>query len=186
MFEIKYRIVDDFHKLKVINADNFNKEWDQITGFFQMSFGEHQEGSYYHDNTLRDDEEGDELLDYWFDKLLKVVGLLNSTYMYVAFKELETVNRWLEFRRQGDNIFINIAIDELCKNNNLFITKKEGFSYIPPLNFKIPYECLKNQILDASTSFLKELKCLNQELESTTMFSKLAKKVSIIQQYDEI
>lgn len=36
MFEIKYRIVDDFQQLKVITADDFNDERNQITGFFKF------------------------------------------------------------------------------------------------------------------------------------------------------
>ena len=94
MLEIKYRIVDDFRELNVVATDVFDRDWNQITGFFQICFNGHQEGSYYHNNPLVN-EVGDELLDYWFDILLDVIILLKSKSEYVAIKEIETVNKWL-------------------------------------------------------------------------------------------
>lgn len=177
MFEIKYRIVDDFQQLKVITADDFNDEWNQITGFFQICFNESQEGSYYHDNPLADGEEGGELLDYWFEKLLQVIILFKSDSEYVAIKEIETVNRWLEFKKQGDNILINVAVDDSCQNNKLLITEKGEFSYITPLDFGISYKCLEEQIVLISSKFLNELKCMNQKLCETKMFVELSQKI---------
>lgn len=177
MFEIKYRIVDDDQKLKVITVDEFNDEWNQIIGFFQIRFDEHQEGSYYHDKPLANGEEGGELLDYWFDKLLQVIILLKINSEYVAIKEIETINRWLEFKKQSDNILINVAVDDLCQNNNLFITEKGDFTYIAPLDFIIPYECLKEQIVKAAAKFLSELECMNQKLSDTKLFVELRKKI---------
>lgn len=179
MLEIKYRIVDDFKELNMITADDFNKEWNQITGFFQICFNEHRVGSYYHDNPLADGEDGGELLDYWFDKLLQVIILLKFKSKYIAIKEIETVNRWLEFKKQGDNILINVAVDDLCQIMNLILTENGGFSYIEPLNFVIPYKCLNEQIIAITTKFLNELSCMNPNLCNTKMFYELSKKVAI-------
>ena len=107
MFKIKFRIVDDIQLLSTIQTKIFDDEYDQILGFFQISFGAHQEGVYYHENQLKEDEEGSELLDYWFDKILLVAILLDSESDYVAFKEIETVNRWIDFTKRDNNVFIN-------------------------------------------------------------------------------
>ena len=118
MFKIKFRIVDDIELLSSMSTKIFDDEYDQILGFFQINFGSHQEGSYYHENQLMEGEEGGELLDYWFDKILQVIISLDSEADYVAFKELETVNRWIDFTKKGDNVFINVAVDDTCQNNN--------------------------------------------------------------------
>ncbi len=44
MFKIKFRIVDDIQLLSTIQTKIFDDEYDQILGFFQISFGAHQEG----------------------------------------------------------------------------------------------------------------------------------------------
>lgn len=126
MFKIKYRIVDDFEVLNSITVDEFDKEHDQILGYFRICFGIHQEGSCYHENPLADDEEGDELLDYWIDKMLKILILLGQGFEYAAFREIETVDRWLEFRREEEIIFINVAAGEA--HESLLITEKPSFS----------------------------------------------------------
>ena len=180
MFKISFRVVDDIQLLSSIPTKMFDDEYDQILGFFQITFGGHQEGSYYHENQLKEDEEGSELLDYWFDKILQVVILLASESDYVAFKEIETVNRWIDFTRRGDNIFINVAVDDNCRNNNLIITEKYQFSYIEPLNYVVPYQEVKCQILEVSEKFLTELNQINPNLCKTKICKALQQKIDII------
>lgn len=148
--------------------------------FFQICFNGHQEGSYYHNNPLIN-EVGDELLDYWFDILLDVIILLKSKSEYVAIKELETVNRWLEFKKQGDIVLLNVAVDDSCQIRNLILTENGEFSYKTPLNFAIPYKYLEEQIIATSTKFLNELNCINSNLCKTQMYMELIKKVAIAQ-----
>lgn len=183
MFKIKFRIVDDIELLSSISIKIFDNEYDQILGFFQISFGSHQEGSYYHENQLMEDEEGGELLDYWFDKILQVIILLDSEADYVAFKEIEILNRWIDFTKKGDNVFINVAVDDTCQNNNLIITEKYPFSYIEPLNYVLSYQALKNQIREVSEKFLIELEHINPDLCKTKMYKVLKQKLDIIQNY---
>lgn len=180
MFKIKFRIVDDFQMLSSVTTERFDDEYDQILGFFQICFGTHQEGSYYHENPLMSDEEGGELLDYWFDEILQIVILLDSESDYVAFKQIETVNRWIDFKKQGNDILINVAIDDSCQNNNLVITEKYQFSYIGPLDFVLSYKELKEQILEASERFLIELNQINPNLSSTKICKSLKQKINII------
>ena len=184
MFKIKYSIVDDFEILKSLTASIFDDEYEQVLGFFKICFGIHQEGSYYHENPLQDGEEGSELLDYWFDIILQAVLLLESGEKYVAFKEIETVNRWLEFVRREDNILINVAVDDLCKNNLLLITEKDHFTYVEPLDFIIPYKSLKEEVLIMSEKFLEELKEINRNLGKTRLWKKLKKKITKIKESD--
>ena len=178
MLEIKYRIVDDFKTLKMIAADEFDNEWNQITGFFEICFNEHNEGTYYHDYTPTN-EEGGELLDYWIDKLLQVIILLGSKSEYVAIKEIETVNRWLEFKKQGENVVINVAVYDRCQISSLILIENVFFSYIEPIDFVIPYKRLEQQVTDIATKFLEELSNMNHHLCGTKLFLELSKKITL-------
>lgn len=180
MFKINYRIVDDIQELRTISSKGFDEEWNQVSGLIQICFGEHQEGSYYHHRPLKDDEIGDELLDYWFDKLLSVIISLDTISDYVAFKEIETVNRWLEFQRQEDTICIRVAVDDRCINNDLLILENGDFSYIQPSDFKMSYRHFRQKVLEVTSQFMIELKKLNIELVKTDMFKNLNGKFNQI------
>ena len=118
MFEIKFRIVDDLQTLSSLTAEEFDKEYDQILGYIQICFGGLLEGSYFHEDSLRRGEEVDELLDYWFDKLLQTIIMLDQGYDYVAFAEIELADRWLALQKIGNEIIVNAAIGK-AQNNSL-------------------------------------------------------------------
>lgn len=178
MFKINFRIVDDFEELRYMEPKFFDNEWHHITGLFQICFGDQKEGSYYHENVLGDEETGSELLDYWFECLLNVVSLLDTKTNYVAFKEIETTKKWLEFSRINDEVIINTAIDVAENNNQILLTEKYNhFSYIEPLNFTITMSELKQQIVNATINFLDEIQKLNSKLVNTQMVLELFEKI---------
>lgn len=179
MFKIYFRIVDDIEELKSITRDYFDSEHGFITGFIKIHFGEHNEGCYYHENPLRKDEIGGELIDYWLEGLLDVLNNLHIT-KYSALKELETVNRWLEFKLNGENVLINVAIDKGQKTNKLFIPEPfNGFSYIEPTDYSIIYDEFKDEVLGAVSRFIKELEDINSELLKTKMALRILNKLKV-------
>lgn len=177
MFKINFRIVDDFKELKDMDISLFDSEWQHITGFFQICFGDQKEGGYFHENALGNDEIGGELLDYWFACLLDTVSDLESITDYVAFKEIETINRWLEFRRVSDEVIINIAIDTGKCSQLLLVENNEKFIYVEPRDFKISFGELKNQIVETAQKFLDELRNLNPKLSNTKMALEVFEKI---------
>lgn len=179
MFNIKFRIVDDFKTLEAITEEMFDKKYNQILGDIQICFGEHKEGSYYHENPLRDDEVGEELLDYWFDKLLQTIITLDGGYNYAAFMEIEKVNRWVEFKKNKNGILINVAIGKPM-NNCLFITEKGLFSYVEPLDFRIEYSEFKNCVYETTNKFLMQLKEINPRIWNVKMTCQLREKLELI------
>ena len=179
MFKINYRIVDDFEVLRSLTKEEFDQEYDQIIGDFQICFGDHLEGSYYHENPLVNGEEGDELLDYWFEQILQVIIVLDQGSEYVAIKEIETVNRLIEFVRKEEKVLINVAIDD-TNNSSLLITEKHSFSYIEPLDFVIPYNELKLQVLEVTRNFLSDLEKINSCLCSTEVGKMINHKYTTI------
>ncbi len=182
MFKIKYRIVDEIDELKSIHYEFFDKDWNQVAGFIEINFGTQKEGCYYHENPLGEYEAGGELLDYWFRKLLDTVNNLYLT-KYVAFQELETTNRWLEFKLIDNNVLINTAIDSKKINDKLFITEPfNGFDYVTPINFSVEFIEFKTEIVSTVSRFIAELENLNHELLKTKMVRELLQKINNLTQ----
>lgn len=178
MFQIKFRIVDDFEELKKVTAIEFNHDYNKISGCFQICFGNQEEGGFYHENELHEEEYGDELLDYWFDCLLDILNILSSKSNYTAFRVIDTCNRWIEFKQVEDSIVINTAIEGSEKCNGLVITKPwHAFSYPNPSNDTISFQELKNTILYETKRFLSELENLNSQLIDTKMVIGLKSKI---------
>ena len=180
MLKIKFRIVDDLKILESTTKEKFDREYNMILGYIQICFGEHKEGSYYHENPLREGEEGDELLDWWFRQILETVIIFEQGYDYTAFIEIETPNRWMEFKRNKNDILVNVAIGK-AQNNVARITEKRLFSYIAPLDFKMDYNEFKIQVCEAVNKFLMELKEINPCLCNTKMALILKEKLDLIQ-----
>lgn len=170
MLKINFRIVDDFDELRSIKHTIFDSDYNHISGFIEILFGEHNEGCYYHEDPLQEGETGGELLDWWLNFIMDVVNSLEEK-SYVAFLEPETKNRWLEFRLDTDHVMINVAIDEEEKNsNNVFITEPfSGFSYVQPVDFSVPFYQFSNEIASTVKHFITELGNINPELLKTKM-----------------
>lgn len=178
MFKIKFRIVDNIDEIKLIDANTFDDEYNDIEGFFQICIGQQQVGSYYHENPLYEDEIGGEYIGYWFNQLLDTVNYLTEGMEYVAFKDLETINRWIEFTKVNDIIEIRIAIDSEMKNKKLLITDiYNGFHYVNNCKVKISFSELKREIMKEVDRFFYQLKVLNANLLKTKMYYTLLSKI---------
>ncbi len=178
MFKINFRIVEDLEILKTIDISTFDNEYDQIEGFFQICMGSHKEGSYYHDNALKDGEVGSELLNYWMNRLLDVVNHFLSGGKYIAFHEIETMNRWLEFKINEGKIQIRVAIDSSMKIKELLITSPcYDFDYTESWKYQIEFSKFRNEIIKSVNSFLHQLEILNTNLLKTKMTLELICKI---------
>ena len=177
MLKINYRIVDDFNVLKSISSNIFNSEYSHITGFIEILFGSHNEDCYYHENPLQEGETGGELLDWWLNLAIDVINCLPEK-KYVAFQEPETFNRWLEFKLEGDNVIIDIAIDKTENNDKSFITEPYNeFRYVEPTNFSVKFSQFKNEVISTANRFITELESINPELLKTKMVAELLNKL---------
>ncbi|MBR2886319.1 MAG: hypothetical protein IKB93_16260, partial [Clostridia bacterium] len=103
---------------------------------------------------LQDGEIGSELLNYWLNRLLDVVNCFTNGEEYVAFHELETMNRWLEFKANDGKIQIRTAIDSSMKIKDFLITTPYGdFDYIESWKYQIEFSKLRNEIIKAVNFF---------------------------------
>lgn len=182
MFKINFRIVDDFQELKNIKKKEFDFQDRHIYGFFQVCFGKHIEGSYYHENMLSEYEVGDELIDNWLSNLLDTLIYLKIKSEYIAFSQIETINKWLEFKKIDENIVINIGIDFNNKITSLFLfSDKNLFLYLSPLNYTIKWTDLKNIIVYEVNKFFNELKKINKNILDTNIIIRLKSKLIKLQ-----
>lgn len=178
MFKINIRIVENIEMLKKMDVLTFDNEYDQIEGFFQICMGCHKEGSYYHDDVLQEEEIGSELLDYWLNRLLDVTNHFLNGEEYIAFHEIETMNRWLEFKKNDEKIQIRVAIDSSMKIKELIITSQSyDFDYTESWKYQIEFFKFKNEIIKSVNSFLHQLEILNPNLLKTKMALELIGKI---------
>ena len=178
MFKINFRITEDLEILKTINISDFDKEYDQIEGFFQICIGSHKEGCYYHEDELQDGEIGSELIDYRLRRLLDVVNCFLNGEEYAAFHEIETMNRWLEFKANEGEIQIRTAIDTSMKIKDLLITTPYcDFDHIESWKYQIEFSNLRKEIVKSVNSFLHQPEVLNPNLLKTKMALELIRKL---------
>jgi len=181
MFKINYRITDALGELKSMDCNFFDTDYLHISGFIEIRFGEHWEGCYYHENPLQEGEFGSEYIDYWLDGLLDALIVLPKT-RYAAVKELETVNRWMEFKLLDETVMINVAIDEKKINNKLFITEPfDEFNYVIPMDFSVKYVAFTSEIKRVVNRFLDEIRGINPKLLETRMGTEMASKLKKIE-----
>lgn len=95
-----------------------------------FNFNENIEG-YYHNNKLHEFETGDELLTLWFRLLIKVIVTLENQSKYVALKEIETFDSWLEFILQDDDNLKVSYIKNPYNSTSAIVTSKIENSIYP-------------------------------------------------------
>lgn len=172
MFQIRYRIFGNTQELARMTAQDFDAD-PGICGEIQISFGEHTVG-FCPDGVLWDNAYGSEWLDYWFQSFLEVLICFTNRSTYAAFPAIEYYGIWLEFRKIGSDVIINVTNEGPETVHSLFLTEKDPlFRYVEPVNTKIPYEQFKKAILDSAKQFRTEMECLNPKLQNTGYMRKI-------------
>lgn len=112
------------------------------------------------------------------NRLLDVVNHFLSGGKYIAFHEIETMNRWLEFKINEGKIQIRVAIDSSMKIKELLITSPcYDFDYTESWKYQIEFSKFRNEIIKSVNSFLHQLEILNTNLLKTKMTLELICKI---------
>lgn len=176
MFDINFRLVDDFDNLREMSAKYFDSDWKHITGFFQVVIGNGWEGSWYHNEPLYDGETGPELLEDWFDVFLSVISILMKSN-YVAILEIEKGNRWIEFTRKDEVVWVKVAVDSSKGGSPLLVTEpRNTFCYEEEKTCVVQWMYFYNLIMTKLNSFLQEIEELNSELLETEIIKGIITK----------
>jgi hypothetical protein len=105
LFEIKYRIIIDESYWEKMNLEQIEQEGG-IEGFFQLNLHSVDYG-YYHDRELAEGEEGFDIISTWLSNLLQVCLLIDDT-KYIAIKDTESYNTWLEFIPAENDLLVSV------------------------------------------------------------------------------
>ncbi|MEL7568772.1 MAG: hypothetical protein AAGU27_28435 [Dehalobacterium sp.] len=162
MFEIKYRITYDINEIKNWNAEKCYFEGD-FEGFFALNFNGNWYG-YYHENVLREGEEGFELISRWFEDLLRAfINLKNSNY--VAVSDIESYNTWFEFRKV--NTELKVSVIETKDKSGYDSIEENLFEDSLPTDWGssvVSFEEFGKELLLKAESYIKEVEEINSAL----------------------
>lgn len=121
------------------------------------------------------------MITLWFDLLIEVILILEEKSKYVALKEIECVDSWLEFIRNDDVLTVSFAKYSGESNGAFLITvKKEEFKYPTWKEAIISFSEFKYKVKMKANQYLSEVGRINPELLNTKMMSKLYRKVQLI------
>lgn len=180
MFDINFRIIDDFKYLGNVNTEKFDTDGADIEGFFALNFDGNIEG-YYHTNKLNEFEVGHELITLWFDLLIEVIVILEEKSKYVALKKIECTDSWLEFILNNDVLKVSFAnYSEENKGTFLITVKKDGFKYPTWKEVTMSFSEFKEKVKVKANQYLDEIERINPKLLDTKIIAKLSRKVQLI------
>lgn len=160
---MSYRFVDDNLSLfSGISAEQFDKEFGDISGQIELNFNENTIGFFHKDVPF-----GNEILLHWFNRLNEVVCSLQDS-KYVAMNQVEN-NNWVEFVREESRLKINLIVNPSISEIHGFITKIPFPNYEARewSNIIISYDAFKNEIRRNTEQLMIQLKELNINLLDT-------------------
>jgi hypothetical protein len=162
MFIINYRITEDIKYLKSLELEIFDNNSD-LEGFFSMTFNNKSYG-YYHDNPLREEENGWDLITNWFSLLLNAYLELIVT-KYVAISDIESYNSWIELKMEDDKVVVNIIETEKEDGMEEITTKPfNEFKYGDWNNVLIELKDFKEELILKTKKYLNEIAAINPKL----------------------
>ena len=179
MFEIKYRIVDDLNILRNISTNEFDEEWTDIEGFFLLNFDGNVEGDF-HENELRENETGHEMLTIWFSLLLQTVEHLHSND-YAALKVIETYGTWIEFQKRESFIVVSLGQETEGGALNFLVTnQRQSFNFLYWKDVQITLEEFENEVKNKAIHYISELEKINENLVGTRIIRRLFTQLNSI------
>ncbi|MFS0837425.1 hypothetical protein [Paenibacillus sp. 1P03SA] len=159
MFEINYRMITDVDYWGGLSLEQIDKE-GEIEGFFQLVLNNNEYG-YYHNRDLGQGEEGFDLLSIWFHNLMKVCLYLDTS-KYIALKDIETFDTWIEFIPKGDYISVSIMNSNSSPSEFIILEPFSNASYPEWKDISIPKEEFKSIVIQRANDFIEELLEINK------------------------
>lgn len=173
--KIRFTIFDKEY-WRSIFANEFDQWGEDVSGYFELRFGDHIEGEYC-DFFMPEELLGGESLDYWFSSLLEALYLFQSKKTnYVAIRVIEYVDRWLEIKREKTQICLNVArASDPRETEALLLTSQiHDPVYEPSLDTMENYDSFYQEITNAVIKYLSEMKNLNPDLMKARAFVRLS------------
>lgn len=158
MIEIKYRIIIDETYWRALTVEQIDCEGG-IEGFFQLNLQSESYG-YCHQEPLRDGEEGFDLISTWLDQLLEVCLLSHET-KYVAIKDIESYNTWLQFVVDGEEWKVSVIQVDGLMAESVLTSPVAGVIYPEWRDVAIKQNQFTAEVVRATNRFIVELAGIN-------------------------
>lgn len=177
MFDIKYRIIIDVDRWKSSDFEHIEKEGG-VEGFFQIIFNTIEYG-YFHDRELAPDEQGFDIISTWFDNLLEVCILLESSG-YVALKDIETYNTWIEFIHKENQISVSLMKSDSFTSDYIILQPLITSTYPEWKDLLISKDEFTYVVVQRTKDFINELTRINKHFLSSQRIVSLLNLISRI------
>lgn len=207
MFEICYRIVEDFNILLDSSKEEFDEDIRDFEGLIELNFNGKKIG-YMYEGEITDEMITvgcfqDEWMILWFSNLLETVEYLRRSD-YLILSEIESPH-WIEFFKQGDRLVVKelkeiqtfpVGFESSCKphisTEQLYeiITLESGKTYKRKVEFErcdfditnILYSQFETEILRKSIQFANEIIYLFPNLKSSTIINDFQMYIKKVEQ----
>lgn len=172
MFKINYRIILDQKNLEILNQNDWEEGEEYLSGFFQLIFNNCKYG-YYHDQDLKEDENDYELIMSWFELLIQGYNALKHSN-YVAIRDFETLDYWIEFIRCQEIIYVSKMRYRRLKGHSLIIVQKPNLtelSYPEWKSIRILLSELREEIITKGNLYFDEIKKISPNFSNNFYIS---------------
>ncbi len=176
MFEIKYRIIIDEIYWKTMNLEQIEKEGG-IEGFFQINLHSVDYG-YYHNRELAEGEEGFDIISTWLSNLLEVCLLIDDT-KYVAIKDTESYNTWLEFISTDNDLLVTVVQSDSFISEYVITKPIENRVYPEWRDVKVNREKFIEEVVNKTENFITNLSQINPLLSMSQRIVQLQSLLDI-------
>ena len=181
MFEIKYRIIIDESYWRILNLGQIEKEGG-IEGFFQLNLPSvDYDYGYYHDMELAEGEEGFDIISTWLSNLLEVCLLIDET-KYVAIKDTESYNTWIEFISADNDLLLSVIQSDSLISEYVITKPLENRVYPEWRDIIVKREEFIEEVINNTKKFISDLTQINPLLcmsrtivELQSMIEKISK-----------
>lgn len=205
MFDLTFRIVEDFEGLLKISSDEFDIEREDFEGLIELNFNGNKIGFMLEDEIIKEmiDCLPCEWIYLWFRNLLETVHKLR-TNDYVILSEIECCN-WIEFTKYKDCLKVR-ELKKLRKDIPNFkyihvpyistsplietVQLKTGETFTRYVEFDetdfketiIKHEEFESEVLRKSKHLIKEVEKLFPNLSDSKILLKFRNLVKSIEQ----
>ncbi|WP_046227066.1 hypothetical protein [Paenibacillus dauci] len=179
MVEIKYRIIIDESYWRKMNLDTIEKEGG-IEGFFQLNLHSVNYG-YYHDRELAEGEQGFDIISTWLSNLLEVCILIDDT-KYVAIKDTESYNTWLEFISADNDLLVSVIQSDSFISKYVITKPLENRVYPEWKDIIVKKEEFIEEVINSVKKFISELAQINSLISMSQRIAQLQSMLDKVSQ----
>lgn len=153
-----------------MNLEQIEKEGG-IEGFFQINLHLVEYG-YYHNRELAEGEEGFDIISTWLSNLLEVCLLIDDT-KYVAIKDTESYNTWLEFNSADNDLLVSVVQSDSIISEYVITKPLENRVYPEWRDIKVKRERFIQEIVNKTKDFITDLSQINPLLSMSQRIAQL-------------